>query len=130
MLTPERRSIVELLIALAWSDGRVDSEEMDIVDALLDAFNTSAEEADALRRWAKEPRTLEEVDVSGLSRSDLTLALQHGVLLAYIDGEFSEKEATLIDRLILRLGLSAEDAQPILESAAAFAKSLLPELDS
>jgi len=130
MLTPERRSIVELLIALAWSDGRVDSEEMDIVDALLDAFNTSTEEADALRQWAKEPRTLEEVDVSGLTRSDLTLALQHGVLLAYIDGEFSEKEATLIDRLILRLGLSAQDAQPILESAAAFAKSLLPELES
>ena len=130
MLADEKKSILQLLIALAWADGRVDKEEMEIVDALLDAFDTPMDVADELKEWALVPRTLDEVDISSLTRSDLCLALQHGVLLAYIDGELSDKEVQLIDDLIKKLGLTQEEAQPLLDSAAAFAKSLLPELES
>ena len=130
MLSDEKKSILQLMIALAWADGRVDQEEMEIVDALLDAFDASTDEAEQMRQWAEKPRTLDEVDISFLTRSDLHLALQHGVLLSYIDGELSDKEVQLIDDLITKLGLSQEEAQPILDSAAAFAKSLLPELES
>jgi uncharacterized tellurite resistance protein B-like protein len=130
LLTVEKKSILELLIALAWADGHVDEEEMDIVKALIDAFNTGDEEKDELIAWAGSKRTLDEVDISSLTKSDLTLALQYGVLLAYIDGDFSQSEADVIDSLILKLGLSAEEAKPLLDSAAAFAKSLLPELES
>jgi len=130
MLTPEKKSILQLLTALAWADGRVDTEEQEVVEALIDAFGADADEAEELRVWAKTPRTLDGIDVSGLARTDIQLALQHGVLLTYIDGEQSEAERKLIDDLVVRLGLSREDAAPLLESANAFAKQLLHALES
>ncbi|MCK9460271.1 MAG: TerB family tellurite resistance protein [Proteobacteria bacterium] len=130
MLTPEKKSILQLLTALAWADGRVDTEEQEVVEALLDAFGAEAGEAEELRAWAKEPRTLDSVDLSGLARTDVQLALQHGVLLTYIDGEQSESEKKLIGALVDKLGLSTEEAAPLLESANAFAKQLLHALES
>jgi tellurite resistance protein len=130
MLTPEKKSILQLLTALAWADGRVDVEEQEVVEALLDAFGAEAEEADELRAWAKTPRTLDGIDVSALSRSDVQLALQHGVLLTYIDGEQSDAERKLIDDLVVKLGMTRDEAAPLLDSAHAFAKQLLHALES
>jgi tellurite resistance protein len=129
MLTPEKKSILQLLTALAWADGRVDDEEQEVVEALIDAFGADAAEAEELRAWAKTPRTLDGIDVSCLARTDVQLALQHGVLLTYIDGEQSETERKLIDALVVKLGLSREEAAPLLESANAFAKQLLHALE-
>lgn len=130
MLSPEKKSILQLLTALAWADGRVDTEEQEVVEALIDAFGAEAGEAEELRAWAKEPRTLDSVDLSGLARTDIQLALQHGVLLTYIDGEQSEAERKLVAALVDKLGLSTEEAAPLLESANAFAKQLLHALES
>jgi len=125
MLTPEKKSILQLLTALAWADGRVDAEEQEV-----DAFGADKAEAEEHRAWAKTPRALDAIDVSGLSRSDVQLALQHGVLLTYIDGEQSEAERKLIGELVVKLDLSSEEAAPLLESAHAFAKQLLHALES
>ena len=130
MLTPEKKSILQLLTALAWADGRIDTEEQEVVEALLDAFGADKDEAEEHRAWAKTPRTLDAIDVSGLARSDVQLALQHGVLLTYIDGEQSEAERKLIGDLVVKLGLSRDEAAPLLESANAFAKQLLHALES
>ena len=130
MLTPEKKGILKLLTALMWADGKVREEEQEVVEALIDAFGAEPAEADELRAWAKAPRTLDDVDVSILSRSDTQLALQHGVLLTYIDGEQSDSERAVLDALIGKLGLSKEEAAPLLESAHAFAKQLLHALES
>jgi tellurite resistance protein len=130
MLTPEKKSILQLLTALAWADGRVDAEEQEVVEALIDAFGADSAEADELRAWAKTPRTLDGIDVACLARTDVQLALQHGVLLTYIDGEQSEAERKLIDDLVVKLGLTQDEAAPLLESAHAFAKQLLHALES
>jgi len=129
MLADEKKSTLKLLVALAWADGRVDEEEKEVVEAMLDAFGAEEEEAAELREWATQPRTLDDVDVSSMDKSDLELALQHGVLLTHIDGEQSEKEVELLVDLVDKLGLSKEEAKPIIESANAFAKALLPELE-
>ncbi len=130
MLTVEKKSILQLLIALAWADGHVDEEEIDVIKALIDAFNADETESKEILEWAKVKRTLDEVDITSLTTSDLTLTLQYGVLLAHIDGEFSKSEAGAINDLIKKCGLSQEEAKPLLDSAAAFAKSLLPELEA
>jgi len=129
-LNEDRKTILKLLVALAWADGRVTPEEMEIVDALLDAFEASTEAATEIREWAKTPKTLDDVDVAGLHRSSLILALQHGVLLTYIDGEQSDNERKLIGDLVRKIGFSSSEAAPLLESAEMFAKSLLPELSA
>jgi len=130
MLTDANNNVLKLLVALAWADGRVDEEEMEVVNALLDAYGAGDEEAEELRNWARQPRDLDDVDVSDLTVSDTELALQHAVLLTYIDGEQSPKEVELLDRFCARLGFTKEAAAPILESADAWARSLLPELES
>jgi tellurite resistance protein len=130
MLTDAKQNMLKLLIAMAWADGRVDEEEIEVVNALLDGFGAGEAEADELRAWAKEPRNLDDVDTSELSISDTEVVLQHAVLLTYIDGEQSEKEVELLDKFVAKLGLPKELAAPVLESADAWAKSLLPELES
>ena len=67
--------------------------------------------------------SLDDVDIAALSRSDMHLALQHGILLTYIDGEQSKEEVELIDQMIAKLGLSKEEMQPLLDSANQFAQS-------
>ena len=130
MLTDAKKNVLKLLVALAWADGRVDEEEIEVVNALLDAYGANDEEAEELRAWAKTRRSLDDVDVSDLTVSDTELALQHAVLLTYIDGEQSSKEVELLDDFCAKLGFSKEMAAPILESADNWAKSLLPELET
>lgn len=130
MLNDAKKNVLKLLVALAWADGRVDEEEIEVVNALLDAYGANDEEAEEIRTWAKTRRTLDDVDVSDLTVSDTELALQHAVLLTYIDGEQSDKEVELLDSFCAKLGFTKEAAAPILESADAWAKGLLPELDS
>jgi tellurite resistance protein len=129
MLTPEREAILKLLVAMAWADGKVDEEEMEVVEALISGFEAGAGEAEDLRAWARTRRSLDEVDVTSLTVSDLELALQHAVLLTFIDGGQSPEEVALLDRVMAKLGMSREVAAPILESATKWARGLLPELE-
>jgi len=130
MLTAQKKCSLKLLVAMAWADGRVDEEEMEIVEAMLDAYGADGGEAEEIREWAKRPRAFEDVEVVALEEPDVVQALQHAVLLSYIDGEQSAKELELLDKFVDRLGMSSEAAKPIMESATAFARSLLPELES
>ena len=130
MLDDGKKSSLKLLVALAWADGRVDEEEMEVVEAMLDAYGADGDEAQEIRDWAGEKRSLDDVDVSDLNMSDLTAVLQHAVLLTYIDGEQSETEIKLLKDFIAKLGLTMEEAEPILMAAEHFTKQLLPELKS
>ncbi|MBN2715210.1 MAG: TerB family tellurite resistance protein [Deltaproteobacteria bacterium] len=130
MLTDEKKSILQLLVALAWADGRVDESEREIVLALTEAFQASDDETTEMMDWASQRRTLDEVDISHLSRTDIDLVLQYAVLLTFVDGEQTADEIELLYTFIDRIGLSRDEAQPILESATAFSKSLLSELAS
>lgn len=128
MLTEEKKSILQLLIALAWADGKVDEEERALVKALMEAFGSSEDEAEEIGQWASEKRSLADVNISSLSKSDLELALQYGVLLSYVDGEQTSDEQQMLNEFVARLGLSDDEAKPLMESASAYAKQLLPEL--
>ncbi len=130
MLDEGKKGSLKLLVALAWADGRVDEEEMEVVEAMLDAYGADGDEAQEIRDWAREKRSLDDVDVSDLDMSDLTAVLQHAVLLTYIDGEQSETEIKLLKDFIAKLGLTMEEAEPILMAAEHFTKQLLPELKS
>ncbi len=130
MLDDGKKCSLKLLVALAWADGRVDKEEMEVVEALLDAYGADDGEVQEIRDWAGEKRSLDDVDISGMDMNDLTSVLQHAVLLTYIDGEQSETEIKLLKDFIAKLGMTMEEAEPILMAAEHFTKQLLPELKS
>jgi uncharacterized membrane protein YebE (DUF533 family) len=127
-LDSTRKKLLKLLVALAWADGRVDSEEMEVIEAVLDTFRADAETAKEIREFAKTPRTLDDVKVDGVTADDAGLVLYQAVLLTFIDGEQSEKEIRLLEKFMEKVGLTRESAAPILERATARAKSLLSVL--
>ena len=120
-----QEAMVKSLVAVAWADGRMDSEEAEVIEALLGAFEIEGDDADAIRAFAKEPKKLEDVPLTDLSASDRRLLLQHAVILTYIDGEQSDTEVEVLDQLIERLRIPPVEAKLLLEASEARAKRLL-----
>ena len=123
-----QESMLKSLIAVAWADGRVDEEEGKLVEVLLDNFGAYGEAAEKMRAYAKEPRSLDDIDLTYLSASDRIQLLNHAVLLSFIDGEQSDTERTVLAALVEKLGLEAEEADAIMSSAAERSKKLLAHI--
>ncbi|MCP4601382.1 MAG: DUF533 domain-containing protein [Proteobacteria bacterium] len=130
MLDNTKKKLLKLLIALAWADGRVDVEELEVVEAMLDSFGADEQSADEIRKWAGKPRSLDDVDCEGLTEDDAELVLFHAVLLTFIDGEQTAKETDLLEEFVNKIGLSKERAEVVLATATKRAKDLLPVLDA
>ena len=118
-------AILKGLVSVAWADGRVAEEELEVIEAFLQAFDATPSEALELRMYAKTKRTLEDIPLTDLSFDDRRVLLQHAVLLTYIDGEQAESERKLLEELAGRLGIPGPEATGLLESAGARAKSVL-----
>ena len=120
-----QEAMVKSLVAVAWADGRVEAEETEVIEALLSAFEISPEDADALREYAKTPRSLADIPISDLSAADRRVLLQHAVILTYIDGNQSAEETKLLGELVEKLRVPADEAKEILAAADERAKRLL-----
>ena len=123
-----RKKLLKLLVALAWADGRVRAEEMEVIEAMLDTFRVDAEAAAEVREFARTPRTLDDVEVDGITVDDAGLVLYQAVLLTFIDGEQTDTEIRLLEQFMEKIGLTREEAAPIMERATARAKNLLAVL--
>lgn len=118
-------AILKGLVSVAWADGRVCDEEMEVIEALLQAFDASPSEAQEVRVYAREPRKLEDIPVTELSYDDRRVLLQHAVLLTFIDGEQHEKERQLLEDLCERLRIPAPEARALIEVATGRTKEFL-----
>ena len=118
-------AIVKALVPVAWADGDFAERERETLEALLDVYGATAEEKAALREYAKEKRTLEDIDLRDLSADDRRVLLQHAVLLSFADGDQSDRERTFLDRLVTKLKIPREDADAMMKSAAERAEKLL-----
>lgn len=125
-----KEAMAKALTAVAWADGRVEAEEHEVIDALLDALEIRGEDADSIRTWAQSPRTLDDVPITDLSASDRRTVLQQAVILTYIDGHQSEKEKELLHDLVKRLRVPEEEARDLLADAERRAQSLLKFLQA
>ena len=86
------KAILKSLVSVAWADGRVTSEETDIIEAILQAFEATPEDTAEMRAYAKTKRTLADIPLTDLSADDRRLLVQHAVLLTFIDGAQSPEE--------------------------------------
>jgi tellurite resistance protein len=109
--------VLKSLVAVAWADGKVEGSESSVLEGLLAGFGASDEEEASILTWAKTPRTLDDVPLNELTTEDRELLLANAALLTEADGEQSEAEKQILDRLIAMLGFTKEQAQPILDSA-------------
>jgi tellurite resistance protein len=115
-MTPEEKTIVRMLVAVAWVDGEMQAPESGVIDGLLAGFDASKQETDEILEFAKTPRTLRDVDVSGLSSDHKDTLLRNAVLLVCADGVETDVERGLLAQLALILELSEVEAQEVVRS--------------
>ena len=121
----EDKAILKSLVSVAWADGRVTSEETEIIEAILQAFEANPEDAAEMRAYAKTHRTLADIPLTDLSADDRRLLVQHAVLLTFIDGAQSPEEKTLLAQLCEKLRIPPAEATSLLFAAENRAKRFL-----
>jgi tellurite resistance protein len=119
------KAIVKSLVSVAWADGKVTFEETEVLEALLQAFDATREEAAEIREYAKVKRSIDDIPLTELSADDRRALLQHAVLITFIDGEQAPEERTLLEQLCVRLRISAEEAPALIAAAEGRAKRFL-----
>ncbi len=119
------KAIVQGLVSVAWADGNFDEREKEMLDALLEAFGASDDEAKELRDYAKDERNLEDIPLSELSYGDRRNLFNHAVALSWIDGDQAQSEVDFLEKLRERLNITEEEAKDISAVATARAKALL-----
>ncbi len=118
-------AILKSLVSIAWADGRVSSEETDVLEALLQAFEATDEEAAHIREYARTPRTLADIPITDLSADDRRILVQHAVLLTFIDGDQAPEERAMLGELCDKLRIPADEAKSLLGAAEGRAKRFL-----
>lgn len=118
------KAIIKSLISIAWADGHLALEESEVIEALLEAFGASEDEANELREYAKTPRTLDEIPLTDLSAGDRRTLFQHAVLLTFADGKQSASESEALDSLVTLLRLPEAEAAELRSLAEERAKRL------
>jgi tellurite resistance protein len=108
---------VKGLVSVAWADGRVASEEAEVITALLEAFQATPSEKREVETFAKTRRTVDDVPVTELSYDDRRVLLQHAVMIMHADGEQHESEKKLLDALCEKLRIPAVEARGIIDAA-------------
>ena len=115
-MTPEEKTIVRALVAVAWADGEMQTPETGVIEGLLSGFDASPEEERELLTYAEQPRALRDVPVLGLSADDKETLMRNAALLVCADGEESEKETTLLIHLADVLEMNDEQRKEIVLS--------------
>jgi uncharacterized tellurite resistance protein B-like protein len=124
----QNKAILKALVPVAWADGVYAEQEKEVIDALLEAFEATVEEADEIRTYASSPRTIDDVPVTDLSFDDRRVLLQHAVFLSFADGHPSEPEIKVIDALVEKLRIPSDEASALREIATERAKRLADAL--
>jgi uncharacterized tellurite resistance protein B-like protein len=118
-------AIVRGLVPVAWADGDFADKEKEMLEGLLDAYGASDEQKQALREYAKERRTLDDIALQDLSFDDRRVLLQCAVLLTFADGEQHATESKMLADLAKKLRIPDDEAKHVIQAAEERAKKNL-----
>jgi tellurite resistance protein len=118
-------AILKGLVSVAWADGRIATEEMDIIEGLLTAYGATPSEVHEVRLFARQPRTLDDVPLTDLSAADRRMLLHQAVLITFADGEQSASELQVLSDLAARLRIPPAEAEAVISSGRSHAESVL-----
>ena len=118
-------AIVRALVPIAWADGDFAAKEKEMLEGLLDAYGATDGERATLLDYAKEKRTLDDIDLQELSAADRRVLLQVAVLLTFADGKQAAEEVQIVNELAVKLRIPAEEAKAVITAAEERAKKNL-----
>jgi uncharacterized tellurite resistance protein B-like protein len=116
-MTPGEKNIVKCLVAVAWADGKVAAPESGVIEGLLCGFDASEDEEKDILEYAKHKRTLMgDAPLKELTQEERELLLANAALLTHADGEQSDSEKELLNKLVSLLDFDEDEAGQIMES--------------
>ncbi|MBL9110820.1 MAG: TerB family tellurite resistance protein [Myxococcales bacterium] len=118
----QQLAIVKGLIPIAWADGDFGEKEREAITGILAAYGASDAEKAEVLEYAKEQRTLDDIDLQELSATDRRVLLQTAVVISFVDGEQSVTESTMLHDLAVRLRIPDAEAKDCMQQAAERAK--------
>jgi len=118
----EEFAVVRGLVPVAWADGTFADKEREMLEALLEAYGATDAQKTQLRDYAKEKRTLDDIDLQELSAGDRRVLLQTAVLLTYADGNQDAAESAFLGELAKKLRIPDDEAKAVIASADERAK--------
>ena len=83
----QQLAIVKGLIPIAWADGDFGEKEREAITGILAAYGASDAEKAEVLEYAKEQRTLDDIDLQELSATDRRVLLQTAVVISFVDGD-------------------------------------------
>jgi uncharacterized membrane protein YebE (DUF533 family) len=125
MMHEEEYAIVKSLVPVAWADGVFAEKEMEMLVALLDAYRASEAQRAEILEYAKEKRTIDDINLQDLSAADRRVLLQQAVLLTFVDGEQAADEDAFLKQLASKLRIPDDESKQVMTEAAERAKKLL-----
>jgi uncharacterized tellurite resistance protein B-like protein len=118
-------AIVRALVPVAWADGEFADKEKEMLEGLLEGYGATEDEKNQLREYAKDKRTLDDINLQDLSAGDRRVLLQCAVLLTFADGHQHPAESKLLGELATKLRIPEEEAKQVITEAEARAKKHL-----
>src|ERR1700677_5100124 len=92
----EDMALLKALVVVAWSDGDFAEVEREAIDGLLAAYDATETEKAELHEFAKEKRSLEDINLQDLSAADRRVLLQHAVLVTYCEKNPSTQQVAFL----------------------------------
>ena len=118
-------AIVRALVPVAWADGEFAAKEKEMLEGLLEAYGATDGERASLMEYAKEKRTLDDIDLQELSAPDRRVLLQVAVLLTFADGHQHADEVKIVTELATKLRIPDDESKAVIASAEERAKKNL-----
>lgn len=118
-------AIVRALVPVAWADGEFAAKEKEMLEGLLEAYGATDSERTTLMEYAKEKRTIDDIDLQELSAPDRRVLLQIAVLLTFADGHQHADEVKVVNELATKLRIPDDEAKGVIAMAEERAKKNL-----
>jgi len=118
-------AVLKALVVVAWSDGNFAEVEGEAIDGLLAAHDATEAEKAEIHGFAKEPRTLDDINLQELSSADRRVLLQHAVLVTYTEKEPSPAQVAFISQLAEHVKIPADEAKAVIHTARERVQKLL-----
>jgi uncharacterized tellurite resistance protein B-like protein len=123
------KAILQGLVSVAWADGKFEDREKEMINAFIEEFGATEDEAKELRDWAATKRGLEDINLNELSFGDRRNLMGHAVTLAWVDGDHAESEKKFLLDMRDYLKISEDEFSEIEAVHTQRAKDLLKLLE-
>jgi tellurite resistance protein len=106
--------VIEILIAVAWADGAIQKEEMDILNELENTNIFSDQEKLKIGEWLKSPnKDIEPIAQKITDIGEQKLVLQQAILVVLADNVVHTKEKEVIQKLISTFQLPQKEVEDV-----------------